>query len=132
MALSNLHENGFVHRDIKPENVGVIDGKQAVLLDMGGVIECGLEEDIKPTPGRTGTIGYLAPEMERAWYNHKVDMWSLGVVLFQIVEGYHPWPCSKNPWRAGHEPLQPAFLDLYGKQMQRLRRESREDSKQGK
>ena len=87
-----LHKEGFMHRDIKPGNLGVVsyDPALAVILDFGQTVQ---QSTVAPTPGRIGTEGYLAPEMELETYNNGVDIWALGVVGLQLflTQGLLRW-----------------------------------------
>ena len=41
-------------------------------------------------------IGYLAPELELENYNHSIDIWSMGIILFELTYNYYPWKFSIN------------------------------------
>ena len=95
-----LHQGGSMHRDIKPDNLGVVSYNPAlaVILDFGQTVQ---QSNVAPTPGRVGTRGYLAPEMELETYNNRVDVWALGVVGLQIfVTGgslrWHKFPEDRS------------------------------------
>jgi len=94
-TLQHLNENGVVHRDIKPENILFgIDGTLKVT-------DFGLAHSIIPSTSSIdsilmddtfGTPFYVAPEIvKKEWYNYKCDMWSLGVILYIMLVGYHPF-----------------------------------------
>lgn len=84
-ALKYLHINHLIHRDIKPDNV-MIQRKRNLfavkIVDFGMAIS-----DINPDrlQGAAGTNHYLAPEMISNQYSNKVDLWSLGIVLFEAL-----------------------------------------------
>jgi len=104
LGVKVMHDGGWVHRDLKPANIGLIGRPpRAVLLDVGvsRYIEPG--RSLLPNPGHFGTVGYLAPESELGKYDHAVDIWAMGIVLFQLTYNYHPWKFSKNPWRNGED-----------------------------
>lgn len=85
-ALIYLHRRGIIHRDIKPANVLVADG-QLKLLDFGLAI--GLEQRARAL--RSGTRGYLAPELLRGEPPSVLsDLYSVGVIAHELFVGRHP------------------------------------------
>jgi serine/threonine protein kinase len=120
LGLDFLHSHGWLHGDIKPANIG-IDGRRAVLLDIGGAVKLGPGEKVAPTPGRGGTVWYLAPERELQPYDKLVDVWAMGVIGYELTFGHHPWKSQYNPWKPGkYEKLRPGFHDSYIEAMERL------------
>lgn len=97
-ALATAHEAGIVHRDLKPDNIFLARAKTAafspMMLDFG--IAKLLEEDDEGLKTRTGvTMGtpcYMAPEQAAADrdLDHRVDIWALGVVLYECLAGVRP------------------------------------------
>jgi len=102
-AVSFLHERQVVHRDLKPDNLVFVDGERdsaIKLIDFGYAGVC-------PPGGKLvglcGTPDYAAPEIltwysadkgrkvQGAPYDHAVDMWSLGVVLYILLCGFPPF-----------------------------------------
>ena len=51
---------------------------------------------LRPELGTVGTISYLAPELELEDYDHSIDIWSIGIILFKLIYNYHPWKFSIN------------------------------------
>jgi len=95
LAIYHLHSRGIVHRDIKPENV-VFGGKDADapvrLIDFGTAVVIEEEGAMIKGGGRIGTWSYWAPEqLAQAPYDFAVDMWSLGVLMYILLVGYHPF-----------------------------------------
>ena len=79
----------IIHRDIKPENVLLASGMQAKLTDFGWSNY--MQGDYKRTPV-CGTPIYLAPEMiNNTGHDEKVDIWCIGVLLFELMTGVQPW-----------------------------------------
>ena len=98
-GLQHLHEGGVIHMDIKPENIRILEDGSAVLYDYN------LSQTISAYPKRLGgTLDYLAPElydmlMRKDFmgnFDEKVDIWSLGIVIFYLIEYAHPYDKSKN------------------------------------
>jgi predicted Ser/Thr protein kinase len=93
-ALQFAHDEGIVHRDIKPENI-LLDKKGRVkIADFGIAKILGRESDvaITETGGAIGTPHYMAPEqMEKpTTVDHRADIFSLGVVFYEMLTGELP------------------------------------------
>jgi len=95
-AVQALHAVGVVHRDLKPENLLVVEGSASSgSLPTIKVADFGL--CVAPQKGQrvTGTAGspfYMAPEVVRGdLYDHTVDLWSLGVILYTCLAGGVPF-----------------------------------------
>ncbi|MFJ9416975.1 serine/threonine-protein kinase [Streptomyces sp. NPDC101227] len=92
-ALRAAHDSGVLHRDVKPANVLLGNDGRIVLTDFGIAVESGTPSLTK-TGELVGSIQYLAPERLRSGIAEPgpaCDLWSLGVTLYQAVEGRHPF-----------------------------------------
>lgn len=91
-AVSYLHKLGFAHRDIKPENILLDSEKRVKLCDFGGTVMIG-EVERKTF---FGTYEYMAPEIiEGNKYDSSVDIWALGVLLYEFLHGHSPFRVSR-------------------------------------
>ncbi|MFN3431185.1 MAG: protein kinase domain-containing protein, partial [Candidatus Sericytochromatia bacterium] len=92
-ALQYAHHQGVVHRDIKPENI-IYHENQATVLDFGIAFttERGGTGDIQKT---AGTARYMAPEvLIGSDIDVRADLFSLGVVLYELITGHYPYEAS--------------------------------------
>jgi serine/threonine-protein kinase len=100
-ALAHAHQRGLVHRDLKSANVMITADGRVKVLDFG--LACGLSssEIEEATRSKTalsservlaGTLAYMAPELFRAApADARTDLWSLGVVLYEMATGRLPF-----------------------------------------
>lgn len=106
-ALAKAHNSGIIHRDIKPENIMVTRDGYVKLLDFGlsKLTEQAATDPEAPTqpfintePGKVmGTTRYMSPEQARGLeVDHRTDIWSLGVVLYEALTGHPPFEGKTN------------------------------------
>jgi len=87
-GLVHLHEKRIVHRDLKPPNI-LLQGATPRISDFG--IARVLKTNVQST-ATMGTVAYMAPEAFSGERNEKTDIWSAGVIFFQLVGGGLPFP----------------------------------------
>jgi tetratricopeptide (TPR) repeat protein len=118
-ALAVAHDAGIVHRDIKPENVMVRDDGYAKVLDFGlarltrpdafGGLNAGADTSLTGAGMIVGTMRYLSPEQacgEPA--GGASDVFSLGIVLYELLTGVHPFSASSTVAMLGAIIARPA------------------------
>jgi serine/threonine protein kinase/Tfp pilus assembly protein PilF len=101
-GLAHAHERGIVHRDLKPANVLLADEGQPMLLDFN------MAEDSRLRARASaalvgGTLPYMSPEQFEAYRGVSVpvdarsDLYSLGIILYELLTRRHPFPVHKGP-----------------------------------
>lgn len=89
MGMEYLHSQGVVHRDLKSENLVLTEDLHLKLTDFG--VGC-LETECDLRSADTGTYRWMAPEMiSHKHYSKKVDVYSFGIVLWELVTGEVPF-----------------------------------------
>ena len=90
-AVYFLHKNNLIHRDIKPENI-LLNGDKIKLCDFGWCCETNTNN----RKSFCGTFEYMAPEIiKETPYGKPVDIWALGILLYELYFGVSPFSSNK-------------------------------------
>eukprot|EP00405_Crypthecodinium_cohnii_P048674 CAMPEP_0206607904 /NCGR_PEP_ID=MMETSP0325_2-20121206/52555_1 /ASSEMBLY_ACC=CAM_ASM_000347 /TAXON_ID=2866 /ORGANISM="Crypthecodinium cohnii, Strain Seligo" /LENGTH=681 /DNA_ID=CAMNT_0054125261 /DNA_START=8 /DNA_END=2053 /DNA_ORIENTATION=- len=103
-AVAHVHSQGIIHKDLKSENILLlhkVDPQDSQTLPHAVIIDLGIADVFSARLGRrarctvvAGTPTHMAPEVWRGNFGPVADVWSLGVVMFELLAGEMPFMCS--------------------------------------
>lgn len=114
-ALQHAHDNNIVHRDVKPQNILITRGGRAKLTDFG-IARGATAATLTQTDTIVGSVHYLSPEQARGeTAGPRSDLYSLGVVLYEMVTGALPFmgdtPIAVALKHIQEEPARPSGIN---------------------
>ena len=99
LALAYAHQQGMIHRDVKPANL-MLDADGRVVLTDFGIAKIVTGVQFTASGGMVGTPAYMAPEQGLGEAgDERSDIYSLGVILYQLLTGRLPFEAETRPWR---------------------------------
>jgi len=97
-GIKHIHDSGLVHRDIKSDNIMITDFCNPKIVDFGFAADVHAEDRNGFFTQKVGTPAYMAPELLAGapYKGTEVDIFALGIVLFQMVVGHPPFESATD------------------------------------
>lgn len=132
LGVHHIHFKKILHRDLKPENI-MLTGNHGDIVKIG---DFGVSKDFNELKNWSfaclaGSFSYMAPEMLKGQpYDFKCDIWSMGVILYEMITKRHPFPatdlseimkliCEDKP-RPLHRGISRSIVSLISKMLRKL------------
>lgn len=95
-GLKEAHEKNIIHRDIKSENIMLTDDERIKIMDFG-LAKLKSGSNLTKSGASLGTLSYMSPEQAQGIVvDHRTDIWSLGVVFYELVTGELPFKAEHD------------------------------------
>lgn len=109
-GLKYVHQQGVVHADIKLENILKQSSEVEEEYDIAKICDFGLSGKVNPSDGkldmqRVGTTGYMAPELGKGPIDTSIDLFSFGIVLYELATAYKPTAIKSYKYGSGPIPF---------------------------
>ncbi|KAJ7342297.1 hypothetical protein JRQ81_010041 [Phrynocephalus forsythii] len=101
-----IHSNNFIHRDLKPLNIFISKDDKMKIGDFG-LVTTGVDDLSAERTRGAGTMGYLAPEQVLSHYGKEVDIFALGLILFEMLYTYETSHEKAKVWSKVREGIFP-------------------------
>ena len=90
-GVAYLHHRGIVHRDLKPANVFRDDDAHVIKIGDYGLSKFVSSSRQSGQTGTVGTVHYMAPEISKGVYGKEIDIYALGIILYELLTGDVPF-----------------------------------------